>query len=104
MPLALATFAAGLLMFEKIRTRTPWNLRDRIGLFAALTAAMFIKGPVVWAFFYRHWSCINCAGGGAPIFRMDGAGGLPGLLPLPCSAFGLLPGSVSSTDFMKMLF
>src|SRR5437764_6152185 len=50
MPLALATFAAGLLMFEKIRTRTPWNLRDRIALFAALTAAMFIKGPVVCAF------------------------------------------------------
>src|SRR3989440_6269444 len=49
-PLALAIFAAGLLMFEKIRTRTLWNVPDRIGLFAALTAAMFIKGPVVWAF------------------------------------------------------
>ncbi len=50
MPLALATFAAGLLMFEKVRTRTVWTMRDRIALFAALTAAMFIKGPVVWAF------------------------------------------------------
>jgi len=50
MPLALATFAAGLLMFEKVRTRTRWNMRDRIALFAVLTAAMFIKGPVVWAF------------------------------------------------------
>src|SRR5437764_13287930 len=26
MPLALATFAAGLLMFEKVRTRTRWNM------------------------------------------------------------------------------
>ena len=50
MPLALATFAAGLLMFEKVRTRTVWTMRDRIALFAALTAAMFIKWPVVWAF------------------------------------------------------
>src|SRR5438034_2580871 len=50
MPLALTTFAAGLLIFEKIRTRAPWNRRDRIALFAVLTAAMFIKGPVVWAF------------------------------------------------------
>ena len=50
MPLALASFVAGLLMFEKIRTRTAWSMRDRIALFAALTAAMFIKGPVVWAF------------------------------------------------------
>jgi len=38
------------LMFEKIRTRTLWNMHDRVALFAALTAAMFIKGPVVWAF------------------------------------------------------
>src|SRR5207248_1368581 len=30
--------------------RTLWNMHDRVALFAALTAAMFIKGPVVWAF------------------------------------------------------
>jgi 4-amino-4-deoxy-L-arabinose transferase-like glycosyltransferase len=50
MPLALVTFAVGLLMFEKIRTRTSWTTRDRVGLFAVLTAAMFVKGPIVWAF------------------------------------------------------
>ncbi len=50
MPLALVTFAVGLLMFEKIRTRTSWTTRDRIALFAVLTAAMFVKGPIVWAF------------------------------------------------------
>lgn len=50
MPLALASFAAGLLMFQKIRSRTCWTRRDRVTLFAVLTAAMFIKGPVVWAF------------------------------------------------------
>src|SRR6266576_1163112 len=51
MPLALVTFAVGLLIFDKIRTRTPWTTRDRVALFAALTAAMFVKGPIVWAFF-----------------------------------------------------
>ena len=50
MPLALVTFAVGLLMFEKIRTRIPWTARDRVTLFVLLTAAMFIKGPIVWAF------------------------------------------------------
>src|SRR5438552_13053508 len=50
MPLALVTFAVGLLIFDKIRTRTPWTTRDRVALFAALTAAMFVKGPIVWAF------------------------------------------------------
>src|SRR5438105_3507187 len=50
MPLALVTFAVGLLMFEKIRTRTSWTTRDRAVLFAVLTAAMFVKGPIVWAF------------------------------------------------------
>lgn len=50
MPLALVTFAVGLLMFEKIRTQTSWTTRDRVVLFAVLTAAMFVKGPIVWAF------------------------------------------------------
>jgi hypothetical protein len=50
MPLALVTFAVGLLMFEKIRRRTSWTTRDRVVLFVVLTAAMFVKGPIVWAF------------------------------------------------------
>ena len=50
MPLALVTFAIGLLMFEKIRTRTSWTTRDRLALCLVLTAAMFVKGPIVWAF------------------------------------------------------
>src|SRR2546423_11906209 len=50
MPLALVTFAIGLLMFEKIRTRTSWTTRSRVALCLMLTAAMFVKGPVVWAF------------------------------------------------------
>src|SRR5205085_11367292 len=50
MPLALVTFAVGLLLFEKIRTRTSWTTRDRIALCAVLTAAMFVKRSIVWAF------------------------------------------------------
>src|SRR5438552_2045121 len=50
MPLALVTFAVGLLIFEKIRTRAVGTARDRIFLFVLLTAAMFVKGPIVWAF------------------------------------------------------
>ncbi|MEY2492486.1 MAG: hypothetical protein QOH24_1437 [Verrucomicrobiota bacterium] len=50
MPLALASFAAGAIMFEKVRTRRAWTTRDRALLFGFLVAAMFIKGPIVWAF------------------------------------------------------
>jgi 4-amino-4-deoxy-L-arabinose transferase-like glycosyltransferase len=50
MPLALVTFATGLLIFKKIWSRTSWTTRDRISLWALLTIAMFVKGPIVWAF------------------------------------------------------
>jgi len=50
MPLALVLFAAGLLTWEKIRTRTPWTRRDRLLLFVLLSAGMLIKGPIVYAF------------------------------------------------------
>lgn len=50
MPLALVLFAIGLLIWEKIRTRTPWTGRDRLLLFLLLSAGMLIKGPIVYAF------------------------------------------------------
>lgn len=50
MPLALAVFAIGSLMFGKVRSQEPWKARERTLLFALLLAAMFIKGPIVWAF------------------------------------------------------
>ena len=54
---------------------------------------MFIKGPVVWAFVLPPLVLYQfCAGDGVPIFRMHGAGGFRGLLPSPCSVYGLSPG------------
>ena len=50
MPLALVIFAIGLLIWQKIRKREPWTSRDRLSIFALLTAAMLIKGPIVYAF------------------------------------------------------
>ena len=50
MPLALAIFLIGLLILEKIRAGTEWKLEERIYLFVLLTAAMLIKGPIVYAF------------------------------------------------------
>src|SRR5438270_836385 len=47
MPLALITFAVGLLMFEQIRTRTSWTTRDQIALVVVLAAAMFWL--ITWA-------------------------------------------------------
>jgi 4-amino-4-deoxy-L-arabinose transferase-like glycosyltransferase len=50
MPLALILFAIGWLIWEKIRKRETWTTRDRFVLFVLLSAAMLIKGPIVYAF------------------------------------------------------
>src|SRR6516165_5992689 len=50
MPLALVIFLLGLLIWQKIRTREPWQPRERWEIFVLLTASMFIKGPIVFAF------------------------------------------------------
>jgi 4-amino-4-deoxy-L-arabinose transferase-like glycosyltransferase len=50
MPVALAIFAIGLVIWGKIRTRMPWTTRDRLSMFALLAAALLIKGPIVYAF------------------------------------------------------
>jgi 4-amino-4-deoxy-L-arabinose transferase-like glycosyltransferase len=50
MPLALVIFLIGLLIWQRIRTRTDWRLRDQVYVFALLTVAMLIKGPIVYAF------------------------------------------------------
>jgi len=50
MPLALMIFLIGLLIWQKIRGGTEWRLRDQIYIFALLTVATLIKGPIVYAF------------------------------------------------------
>jgi 4-amino-4-deoxy-L-arabinose transferase-like glycosyltransferase len=50
MPLALVIFLIGLLIWRKIRKEEPWRLQDQVYIFALLTAAMLIKGPIVYAF------------------------------------------------------
>ena len=50
MPLALVIFLLGLLIWQKIRAREPWQPRERWEMFALLTASMFIMGPMVFAF------------------------------------------------------
>ena len=50
MPLALVIFLIGLLIWRKIREGDDWKLRDQVYIFVLLTAAMLIKGPIVYAF------------------------------------------------------
>ena len=50
MPLAFVMFLIGLLIWQKVREQEEWKPRDRIYLFALLTGAMLIKGPIVYAF------------------------------------------------------
>jgi 4-amino-4-deoxy-L-arabinose transferase-like glycosyltransferase len=50
MPLALVIFLIGLQLWMHIREQRGWDVRDRWLLFVLLTAAMLIKGPIVYAF------------------------------------------------------
>jgi 4-amino-4-deoxy-L-arabinose transferase-like glycosyltransferase len=50
MPLAFVIFLIGLLIWQKIERQEEWEPRDRFYLFALLTIAMLIKGPIVYAF------------------------------------------------------
>ena len=50
MPLALVLCLTGLSIFEHVESKKPWETRDRVWLFALLTAGMLIKGPIVYAF------------------------------------------------------
>jgi 4-amino-4-deoxy-L-arabinose transferase-like glycosyltransferase len=49
-PLALVIFLNGLLIWQRIREGDEWKLRDQVYVFVLLTAAMLIKGPIVYAF------------------------------------------------------
>ena len=50
MPLTLVIFLIGLVIWKKIREGDEWKLRDQLYIFVLLTAAMLIKGPIVYAF------------------------------------------------------
>src|SRR5436190_8202928 len=50
MPLALVISLIGLLIWQKIRRGDEWKLSDQVNVFVLLTAAMLIKGPIVYAF------------------------------------------------------
>src|SRR5262249_43182870 len=50
MPLALVIFLIGLLIWQRIRQADEWKSRDQVYVFVLLTAAMLIKGPIVYAF------------------------------------------------------
>src|SRR6266508_6989238 len=50
MPLALAIFLIGLVIWQKIRGGDEWKLRDQVYVFVLLAMAMLIKGPIVYAF------------------------------------------------------
>src|SRR4029434_8094907 len=50
MPPPLVIFLIGLLIWKRIQQGEEWKLRDQVYVFVLLTAAMLIKGPIVYAF------------------------------------------------------
>ena len=77
MLLALVIFAIGLLIWKKIRDETGWRLRDRFYLFALLTIAMLIKGPIVYAFLLPGMALFQWRGRVGALRRPDAAARRP---------------------------
>ncbi|MFL6583007.1 MAG: ArnT family glycosyltransferase [Chthoniobacterales bacterium] len=50
LPLTLIIFLVGAQIWIKLRRREPWSVRDRLIAFILLSAAMAVKGPIVYAF------------------------------------------------------
>jgi 4-amino-4-deoxy-L-arabinose transferase-like glycosyltransferase len=50
MALAFVIFVIGVLIWKHIRAGVEWTAREQVYLFALLTIAMLIKGPIVYAF------------------------------------------------------
>ena len=81
LPLALVLFAIGLLIWEKIRARASWTLRDQMLLFSLLSAGMLIKGPIVYAFLLPGLVLFQWRARGSSV----AASGWSGWLPWLCS-------------------
>jgi len=50
MMLGAFIFAVGWMIYRKIRVGTPWTNGERWAVFAFMAAALFTKGPVIYAF------------------------------------------------------
>lgn len=60
MPLASVATLLGLKIWDKVRTGETWQRRDRLEMFALLTAALLIKGPIVYAFILPGLVAFEC--------------------------------------------
>ncbi|HSP44812.1 MAG TPA: glycosyltransferase family 39 protein, partial [Chthoniobacterales bacterium] len=101
MPLALVLFAAGWLIWEKIRTRQEWTRRDQLLLCVLLSAGMLIKGPIVYAFllpglaaFQWRWRRLNTTTSAWP-------GWLPWLLSFLVFAVWVAGGVLFVPEFIE---
>ena len=100
MPLAFVIFLIGLLIWQKVRDNQPWNKRDRLSIFALVTAAMLIKGPVVYAFLlpgillFQFWGCRRHA-----CHHNAWCGWWPWLAPLGIFLLWIVGGILFQPDF-----
>src|SRR5436190_4213398 len=77
MPLALVVFLIGVLILKKIRAKSEWRLQDQVYIFALLTAAMLIKGPIVYAFLLPGIALFQWRGRVGSLRRPDSAAQRP---------------------------
>ena len=98
MPLALTIFLFGLLVWDKIRKGESWKRSEQWSIFALLTTALFIKGPIVYAFLlpgmaaFAYWRGADC---GASVW----CGSLPWIASLGIFSLWVGGGILSEHNF-----
>jgi 4-amino-4-deoxy-L-arabinose transferase-like glycosyltransferase len=113
MPLALAIFLIGLVIWQKIRSETEWGLRDQVYIFALLTVAMLIKGPIVYAFLLPGIALFEWRGIVGALRRPDAAawrpyqnawpGWWPWIASLAVFLFWVIGGILFTTGFFDQV-
>jgi 4-amino-4-deoxy-L-arabinose transferase-like glycosyltransferase len=96
-------FGMGLLIYQKVRTASPWTTRDRWLLFALAMASVFTKGPIAYAVVLPGVAWMMWWKRREPAAAFAWSGWWPWLLPLvPLAAWAVI-GSVHDEEFYQQV-
>lgn len=102
MLLALGIALCGALMLHRAGAGGPWTLPERLGFGAAMTAALFTKGPVIYAFLVPGlvaWLILAPRGRKRDVW----CGWLPWMVPLGLFAGWVAAGALKVPEFYEQV-
>ncbi|MDD5201425.1 MAG: hypothetical protein PHC88_16665, partial [Terrimicrobiaceae bacterium] len=99
MLLGLFIFLIGWMIYRRLRARTAWMPAERWAVFGFMTAALFTKGPVIYAFLLPGMIALALLERSREIRRLLWSGWWTWLIPLALFLGWVAAGLLSSPDF-----